>query len=57
MKERDAALLLMRTALANTNPTGQFPELIPNMHYGYWAAPHGWASALFIECVRLLDAV
>jgi glucoamylase len=47
---------LMRTALANTNPVGQLPELIPNMNqFAYWAAPHAWASSLLIQCVRLLS--
>ncbi len=48
------ALESIRVAAANTNPTGQLPELIPNVDFGYWAAPHGWASALLIECVLAL---
>jgi GH15 family glucan-1,4-alpha-glucosidase len=45
-------------ALANTNPTGQLPELIPKLdQFGHWAAPHGWASALLIECVLALQAL
>ncbi len=50
----DQARALIGVALANTNPTGQLPELIPKMDFGYWAAPHGWASALLIECVLAL---
>jgi len=49
-----AALDYIRVALANTNPTGQLPELIPWNGYPYWAAPHGWASALMIDCVRMM---
>ena len=46
----------MRAAVAHANPTGQLPELMPrNMPQDYWAAPHGWASSLLIECVLLLD--
>ena len=45
----------MRAAVAHANPTGQLPELMPrNMPQDYWAAPHGWASSLLIECVLLL---
>ncbi|MCP4245866.1 MAG: hypothetical protein GY778_02350 [bacterium] len=45
-------------ALANTNPTGQLPELIPALEqFPYWAAPHGWASSLLIECVLGLQAL
>jgi GH15 family glucan-1,4-alpha-glucosidase len=42
------------TALANTNPTGQLPELIPWNGYDYWAAPHGWATAVLVDCIRML---
>lgn len=49
------ALAYIRTALANTNPTGQLPELIPWNGYDYWAAPHGWATAVLIDCIRLLQ--
>jgi GH15 family glucan-1,4-alpha-glucosidase len=60
--QRDAcrrrALTYIRTALGHTNPTGQLPELIPNMPgLPYWAAPHAWASALFIQCVLQLRAL
>lgn len=48
------ALGYIRTALANANPTGQLPELIPWNGYEYWAAPHGWATAVLIDCIRLL---
>jgi glucoamylase len=52
------AKALLHTVLANTNPVGQLPELIPNTDgFAYWAAPHGWASALLIQCVHLLDAL
>jgi len=51
----DAARACLATALANTNPTGQLPELIPNMDFAYWAAPHGWASSLLIESVLALQ--
>ncbi len=53
----ERARTLMDVALANTNPTGQLPELIPNIHFDYWAAPHGWASALLIECVLELNSL
>ena len=46
---------LMETALAHANPVGQLPELIPFIDgLPYWAAPHGWASSLLIQCVGLL---
>lgn len=48
------ALVEVRIALANTSPTGQLPELIPKINFNYWAAPHGWASALLIEIVLAL---
>lgn len=52
-KERHTKLAddSIRVALANTNPVGQFPELIPKRDFPYWAAPHAWASSLFIECM------
>jgi len=58
-KDRDRqikqARRLIKTALAHTNPVGQLPELIPNVKgIAYWAAPHGWASSLLIQCVHLL---
>ena len=44
----------VEAALAYTNPVGQLPELIPrNIAQDYWAAPHGWASSLLIQCVLL----
>ncbi len=49
----------LRIALANASPTGQLPELIPKIHFDYWAAPHAWACSLLIEAVaafRSLDA-
>jgi GH15 family glucan-1,4-alpha-glucosidase len=49
-----AAAGYVEVALASTNPTGQLPELIPWNGYPYWAAPHGWASALMIDCIRML---
>lgn len=57
IEQRAFALDDIRIALANANPTGQLPELIPKVHFEYWAAPHGWASALLIQCVLMLDAL
>lgn len=54
-RHKDEARALIATALANTNPAGQLPELIPSRDFGYWAAPHGWASSLLIECVSALQ--
>lgn len=45
----EEAQALIQTALAHTNPVGQLPELIPALEFPYWAAPHGWASALLID--------
>ena len=56
-RQVEQARALIRVALANTNPAGQLPELIPKGVFDYWAAPHGWASALLIECVLALNAV
>jgi len=50
----DLAMKDIQIALANTNPTGQLPELIPKMEFDYWAAPHAWASSLLIEAVLAL---
>jgi hypothetical protein len=50
-----AARRSIDVALANSNPVGQLPELIPAEKYDYWAAPHAWASALLIECVLALN--
>jgi GH15 family glucan-1,4-alpha-glucosidase len=50
----EKSLALIRVALGNTNPLGQLPELIPKGNFDYWAAPHGWADALLIECVLAL---
>jgi GH15 family glucan-1,4-alpha-glucosidase len=47
----------LRVALANSNPTGQLPELIPKIMFDYWAAPHAWASSLLIESVILLRSM
>ena len=42
----------LRTAMACANPSGQLPELIVSQDgYTYWAAPHAWASGLFVVCV------
>ena len=57
-RQISAARESIDVALANTNPTGQLPELIPNLdQFSYWAAPHGWASSLLIECVLALQAL
>jgi GH15 family glucan-1,4-alpha-glucosidase len=56
-RQVDAARESIATALANTNPTGQLPELIPQMDFAYWAAPHGWASSLLIESVLALQSL
>jgi len=52
--QRSLALADIRVALANCSPTGQLPELIPKMHFDYWAAPHAWACALLIEAALAL---
>ncbi len=57
VEQRGLAMDDIRVALANTNPTGQLPELIPKVHFDYWAAPHGWAGSLLIECVLRLEAL
>ncbi|HEY3397387.1 MAG TPA: glycoside hydrolase family 15 protein [Armatimonadota bacterium] len=44
--------------LAHATPTGLLPELIglyPDA--AYWAAPHAWASALFMDCMHELSAL
>ena len=51
------AMADIRIALANTSPTGQLPELIPKMHFDYWAAPHGWACSLLIEAAIALRSI
>ncbi|HNQ23635.1 MAG TPA: hypothetical protein PKK06_11130 [Phycisphaerae bacterium] len=52
----ELARRLIGAALACANPTGQLPELVPrNIGQSYWAAPHGWASSLFIQCVLMLS--
>jgi len=56
-EQLELALADIRVALANTSPTGQLPELIPKMHFDYWAAPHGWASSLLIEAVFALQTL
>lgn len=41
----------VRVAVAHTTPTGLLPELIPvGSGFGWWAAPHAWASGLMIQC-------
>lgn len=53
---RDRAMEYMRLSLANATPTGLLPELIGlQPETPYWAVPHGWASALMVRCVHLLD--
>ena len=54
-RHADQAHALIRVALANTNPAGQLPEMIPKGTFDYWAAPHAWASALLVECVLALN--
>lgn len=57
-RQLDLAQQSMRAAVAHANPTGQLPELMPrNIPQDYWAAPHGWASSLLIECVLLLNSL
>ncbi len=46
----------LSTAVACANPTGQLPELIVHMDsFTYWAAPHAWASGLFVVTVMKLE--
>jgi oligosaccharide amylase len=41
--------------LAHATPTGLLPEIIVlDPGTPYWAAPHAWASALLLDCVREL---
>ncbi len=48
----------LRFCLKHRSPTGLFPELIGRTAEApYWAAPHGWASGLFVECARLLKSI
>ena len=54
---RALAMADLKIALANTNPTGQLPELIPRIRFEYWAAPHAWASSLLIKAVQVLRAI
>jgi len=54
---REAAERYIRTALRHTTPTGQLPELLPWNGYPYWAAPHGWASALLVDCLTALQGL
>lgn len=56
-RQTDLAMAELRIALANTNPSGQLPELIPKIHFDYWAAPHAWASSLLIEAVLALRSL
>lgn len=53
---RDRAMGYIRLCLAKATPTGLLPELI-GLHPDtpYWAVPHGWASALMVRCVHLLE--
>jgi GH15 family glucan-1,4-alpha-glucosidase len=51
----ESARRLIHTAVAFANPTGQLPELVPNGTFAFWAAPHGWASSLLIDCVLRLN--
>jgi glucoamylase len=51
---RSLAMADLKIALANTNPTGQLPELIPRIKFEYWAAPHAWASSLLIKAVQVM---
>lgn len=45
----------IRTALAYATPCGQLGELLlGDGNPWWWAAPHAWASALFVDCVLLL---
>jgi oligosaccharide amylase len=54
---RRQALDYITVALDHATASGLLPELI-GLHPDtpYWAAPHGWASALLIRCALLLDA-
>jgi hypothetical protein len=56
-RQRALGMENIQIALANTNPTGQLPELIPKILFEYWAAPHAWACALLIEAVLALRAL
>jgi|GEM_PF-321599 len=48
----------IRFCLKHRTPTGLFPELIGRTpDTPYWAAPHAWASALFVGCAILLQSV
>lgn len=56
-RQRALAMEDLQIALANTNPTGQLPELIPKILFEYWAAPHAWACSLLIEAVLTLRSL
>ena len=54
---RNRAVDYIRLSLARATPTGLLPELIGlQPDTPYWAVPHGWASALMVHCLHLLDA-
>lgn len=52
-EHRREAAADLEFCLAHATPTGLLPEIIV-LEPGtpYWAAPHAWASALLMECVR-----
>lgn len=55
---RQQALADIDFCLANSTPTGLLPELIGRQpDTPYWAAPHAWASALFLDCIHELSGL
>ena len=55
---RDLAAEYIRLCLSRATATGLLPELIGlQPDTPYWAAPHGWASALMVRCTLLWDTV
>jgi len=48
----------LRVVIHRATPTGLLPELIsPVPGSPGWAVPHGWAMALYLDCIFLLDQV
>jgi len=53
---REKAKQYLRFCIRHTTPTGLFAEMIGlQPDTPYWAAPHAWASALFVRCALGLD--
>lgn len=54
---RARAIASMRTVVAYGTPTGLLPEVMGHRPGDYWAVPHAWAMAAFVNAAVALNTI